>query len=523
MDRLDESDAHDYKAVVEMLKKQGNDAFKCGDSDNIKKAIKFYTEALELDPDNHLIYSNRSAAHMKNDSKSEALRDAEKCVQLCPEFSKGYNRLGVAQQSLKRFTAAIDTFKKGIAIDPSNQALFSALCACQAAHEADKKQKRLEDELERKREEEMQVWREKNLRKVVLEENNETKGSAAATAVEEGSLESFFADINASTSSSSTSAAASDVVAASGITPAATTTAAAQLSEEDEAMAAFFSSVSGSVSELVNENALAVVPCNNGTRSGSEQVRDERTLTQSVVDFDLQDTDFQLNRLLAPSYAFKNLNPYYVLQLESDATEEDIKYRYRKLSTKVHPDKLASRGEEVVERARLAFEEVKTAYEKLTDEREKKTVLMHIEHVRKETQRERRRLLAKGLSILQLPDEADELRTQTMKYFADIEMKRRLSEKNLRAHSAREKSQEREEKRQLASKHEFDREWRDADRTDKRVSNWRGFQEEPGSKKLKSAHYVQQTRGEGEKYVKPFTSSTSIGGFDRFDKNSMDA
>jgi len=50
---------------------------------------------------------------MKADSKSKALKDAEKCVELAPTWSKGYSRLGAAQQSLKRFDAAIDNFKKG--------------------------------------------------------------------------------------------------------------------------------------------------------------------------------------------------------------------------------------------------------------------------------------------------------------------------------------------------------------------------------------------------------------------------
>ena len=50
---------------------------------------------------------------MKNDSKSKALHDAEKCVQIAPTWSKGYVRLGAAQHSLKRFDAAIETFKKG--------------------------------------------------------------------------------------------------------------------------------------------------------------------------------------------------------------------------------------------------------------------------------------------------------------------------------------------------------------------------------------------------------------------------
>ena len=50
---------------------------------------------------------------MKADSKSKALKDAEKCVELAPTWSKGFSRLGAAQQSLKRFDAAIDNFKKG--------------------------------------------------------------------------------------------------------------------------------------------------------------------------------------------------------------------------------------------------------------------------------------------------------------------------------------------------------------------------------------------------------------------------
>jgi hypothetical protein len=50
---------------------------------------------------------------MKADSKSKALWDGAKCVELAPTWSKGYNRLGTAQHALGRFDDAIDTFKKG--------------------------------------------------------------------------------------------------------------------------------------------------------------------------------------------------------------------------------------------------------------------------------------------------------------------------------------------------------------------------------------------------------------------------
>jgi ATP-dependent Clp protease ATP-binding subunit ClpC len=55
--------------------------------------------------------------------KCESLKDAEKCVELAPTWSKGYNRLGAAQQGLKRFEAAIESFKKSIELDSNNQSL----------------------------------------------------------------------------------------------------------------------------------------------------------------------------------------------------------------------------------------------------------------------------------------------------------------------------------------------------------------------------------------------------------------
>ena len=106
----DEGGDEEYKVQANLLKDQGNELFQAGKT---QEAIVLYTQAINLDPDNQVLYSNRCAAYMKNDSKSKALHDAEKCVQIAPTWSKGYVRLGAAQHSLKRFDAAIDTFKKG--------------------------------------------------------------------------------------------------------------------------------------------------------------------------------------------------------------------------------------------------------------------------------------------------------------------------------------------------------------------------------------------------------------------------
>ena len=108
---IDEGDGdEEYKLQANLLKDQGNELLQAG---KIQEAITVYTQAIDLDPDNHVFYSNRCAAYMKHDSKSKALHDAEKCIKLAPTWSKGYVRLGAAQHSLKRFDAAIDTYKRG--------------------------------------------------------------------------------------------------------------------------------------------------------------------------------------------------------------------------------------------------------------------------------------------------------------------------------------------------------------------------------------------------------------------------
>jgi len=96
-----------------LLKNEGNDKFKAGE---YAAAVEAYTRSLELDPSQHLCYSNRSAAYLKlGGSAPEALRDAEKCVELAPEWPKGFSRLAAALQELKRWDEAIAACERGLA------------------------------------------------------------------------------------------------------------------------------------------------------------------------------------------------------------------------------------------------------------------------------------------------------------------------------------------------------------------------------------------------------------------------
>ncbi|XP_065207806.1 stress-induced-phosphoprotein 1 [Planococcus citri] len=109
---------------VAVLKDKGNAALNQGNFDD---AIKFYSEAINLDQKNHVLYSNRSAAYCKCAKYTEALADAEKTVSIKPDWPKGYSRLGSAYYSLGQFEKAVDAYETGLKYDPSNVQMRDAL------------------------------------------------------------------------------------------------------------------------------------------------------------------------------------------------------------------------------------------------------------------------------------------------------------------------------------------------------------------------------------------------------------
>ncbi|XP_064613222.1 uncharacterized protein LOC135477004 [Liolophura sinensis] len=67
-----------------------NEAIQSGD---FQTAVKLYTEAIQLDPTNHILYSNRSAAYIKLHQYKKGLEDAQKSRDLNPRWSKHENPL----------------------------------------------------------------------------------------------------------------------------------------------------------------------------------------------------------------------------------------------------------------------------------------------------------------------------------------------------------------------------------------------------------------------------------------------
>lgn len=105
---------------VNALKEKGNKALA---ADKFDDAIAAYTEAIALDPKNHVLFSNRSAAHAKAGNYEEALKDAEETIKLNPTWPKGYSRKGSVLSYMQKYVEAFEVYQKGLELDPNNLAL----------------------------------------------------------------------------------------------------------------------------------------------------------------------------------------------------------------------------------------------------------------------------------------------------------------------------------------------------------------------------------------------------------------
>ena len=76
------------------------------------------------------MFSNRAACYTKLGAWADGLRDAEECIRLAPDFSKGYSRKGHLQFFMKEFGKAMETYEAGLKRDPDSAELKEGLVRC---------------------------------------------------------------------------------------------------------------------------------------------------------------------------------------------------------------------------------------------------------------------------------------------------------------------------------------------------------------------------------------------------------
>ncbi|KAL4491774.1 hypothetical protein ABPG72_006029 [Tetrahymena utriculariae] len=203
----------------------------------------------------------------------------------------------------------------------------------------------------------------------------------------------------------------------------------------------------------------------------------QKVLTKNIKKKKIEVNE-QLDRLLNERFQ----NPFDVLMLDMEATDEEIKNQARQFAVKLHPDRCSD------PRAKDAFFIVDKAYKTLCDSEKRKIYTRIMKEAKERTaferEKENKKRLKSGLS--ELPEDTFEgmYRENLKKIFDEIE-ERKIHHAKLQASQIIAKQEEIEAKKMMEQYRVLNEEEWEATR-ETRVSNWRNFSSKKaviGSKK----------------------------------------
>ncbi|NXW53977.1 TTC31 protein, partial [Eurystomus gularis] len=107
----------------------GNEAAQQG---RYAEAVQAFTKALQLNPQEHRLFGNRSYCLEKLQRYEEALQDALESLRLQPGWPKGFFRKGKALRGLQHYAEAASTFEELLCQERADAEAIAQLQACQA-------------------------------------------------------------------------------------------------------------------------------------------------------------------------------------------------------------------------------------------------------------------------------------------------------------------------------------------------------------------------------------------------------
>mmetsp|Transcript_24633 Transcript_24633/g.47908 ORF Transcript_24633/g.47908 Transcript_24633/m.47908 type:complete len:469 (+) Transcript_24633:32-1438(+) len=108
--------------MADAHKAQGNEFFR---NDRFAKALECYTKAIELDPKQGALYSNRSACYAELEKWMECYDDALECIKLRPDWPKAYYRYALALLKIHKINESRGVCNAGLALEADNKDLLS--------------------------------------------------------------------------------------------------------------------------------------------------------------------------------------------------------------------------------------------------------------------------------------------------------------------------------------------------------------------------------------------------------------
>ncbi|XP_059608277.1 small glutamine-rich tetratricopeptide repeat-containing protein-like [Phlebotomus argentipes] len=110
--------------TAEEIKEQGNQCVRAG---NYKEAILHYSQAIKMTPNpDATLFSNRSLAFLKVKLYYYANEDADRAIQLRPDWAKGYFRRGEVQTAAGHYDTALLAYGRALQLQPNDITIINA-------------------------------------------------------------------------------------------------------------------------------------------------------------------------------------------------------------------------------------------------------------------------------------------------------------------------------------------------------------------------------------------------------------
>ncbi len=92
----------------------------CVQQRDFDKAILYFNKAIELDPVNPVVYSNRGAAYSAKGKHDQAIADWTRALEVDPKYGSAYYNRGRTFCVMKQYDKAIPDLDKALEIDPTH-------------------------------------------------------------------------------------------------------------------------------------------------------------------------------------------------------------------------------------------------------------------------------------------------------------------------------------------------------------------------------------------------------------------
>lgn len=103
---------------------------------HFQQALDKYSEAIDLDSTNPILFANRAFAHIKLENYGSAIEDATKAIELDKTYIKAYYRRGSAYFALTKFKESLRDFRLAVKAAPRDPDVRKKFAECEKAYKA---------------------------------------------------------------------------------------------------------------------------------------------------------------------------------------------------------------------------------------------------------------------------------------------------------------------------------------------------------------------------------------------------